>query len=152
MRSRLVAAALVASLVAIPAHSASVAEALVQATNAQRTRAGLSPLRPDARLMQAAQIQADQMARAGRLDHVLPDAPRPTARERLASVGYRWTAYGENIASGAPDVAGTVKGWMSSPGHRRNILEPSYEEIGAGHAEDARGRPYYVEVFGRPAR
>ena len=58
------------------------------------------------------------MARAGRLDHVLPDAPHPTARDRLASVGYRWTAYPENVASGARDAARTVKNWMSSPGHR----------------------------------
>jgi uncharacterized protein YkwD len=39
---------------------------------------------------------------------------------------------------------------MNSPGHRANIVSASFTEIGAGHALDASGRPYYAQVFGRP--
>ena len=123
---------------------------LVQATNVERARAGVPELKPNDRLMQAAQIQADQMARARRLAHVVDDAPQPTAKDRLAAAGYRWSAYAENVASGSPDAARTVKRWMDSPGHRANMLSPKYTDIGTGHAVDARGRPYYVQVFGRP--
>ena len=131
---------------------ADVREMLVEQTNAERTRAGLPALRTNGRLMEAAQIQAEQMARARRVDHVIRSAAHATAQDRLAAAGYTWAAYGENVASGAPDAARAVKGWMASPGHRANILNASYHELGTGYAVDTTGRPYYVEVFGRPAR
>jgi uncharacterized protein YkwD len=85
-----VVAEFAAVLTAMPAVAdVSVREGIVQATNAERVRAGLAPLRTDPRLMEATRIRADQMARADRLDHVLADAPHPTARDRLASVGSR---------------------------------------------------------------
>src|SRR5688572_5238824 len=63
------------------------ASALAEQTNAERGRAGLAALRPNARLMEAAQIQAEQIAAAGRLDHTLPDARFPQLEDRLAAVG-----------------------------------------------------------------
>ncbi len=113
-------------------------------------RQGLPTLRADARLSRAAQIQAEQTARVGRLDHVLTDAPYPRPEDRLAAAGYAWQAYGENLASGYPDARSVVEGWMDSPGHRANIVGTAFTQIGAGHAFDAAGRPYYVQVFGRP--
>jgi uncharacterized protein YkwD len=101
-------------------------------------------------LTQAAQIQADQIMRQGQLEHVVPNATFPNPEDRLAAVGYRWQAFGENLAS-EPNPAETVSAWMNSPGHRANMLSPTYTEIGAGYARDAQNRPYYVEVFGRPA-
>src|SRR5262245_40847573 len=62
---------------------------IVQLTNAERSKAGLNPFRPNNLLMQAAQIQAEQMARLGRLEHELSGAKYPTPSDRLAAVGYR---------------------------------------------------------------
>ena len=99
MMGLVVVAAFAAVMTAMPAVAdSSVRESIVPATNAERVRAGLAPLRTDPRLMEAAQIQADQTARAGRLDPILPDAPHPPARDRLASVGDRWTAYAYTVA------------------------------------------------------
>ncbi len=101
--------------------------------------------------MQAAQIQADQMARLGRIDHVLPDATYPRPEDRLAAADYHWQAYGENLAAGQRSPAEAMSSWMQSSGHRANILNTIYTELGTGYARDAGGRPYYVQVFGRPA-
>lgn len=126
------------------------ATAVVSLTNAERTRAGLAPFRSSSRLMQAAQIHAEQMARVGRLDHVLADAQYPRPEDRLAAVSYRWQAYAENVAYNQRSAADVVDDWMRSSGHRANILNPSLTEMGAGYARDSSGRPYWVQVFGRP--
>jgi uncharacterized protein YkwD len=121
---------------------------IVQLTNAERVNAGLAPLRVSAQLMQAAQIQANQMASLGRLEHELSGAKYPTPPDRLAAVGYRWQTYGENIAMGQPTASAVLDSWMHSSGHRANILNSRYQEIGVGYARDSAGRPYYVQVFG----
>ena len=123
---------------------------VIDLTNVERTHQRRSPLRANARLMRAAQIQAEQMARAGQLAHVLPDAAYPRAEDRLAAADYRWRTYGENVAFGQPSAAKVVESWMHSRGHRTNILKPDFTEMGAGYAIDAAGRPYYVQVFAGP--
>ena len=129
----------------------SVASAIVDRTNTERTRAGLAALRADSRLTQAAQIHAEQMAAAGRMDHTLPDARYPRLEDRLAAAAYRWQAIGENVASGQRDAAQVVQDWMGSSGHRANILNTNFTEMGAGYSVDGNGQPYYVQVFARPA-
>jgi uncharacterized protein YkwD len=130
--------------------STPVARAVVDLTNAERTRAGIATLREEGRLAQAAQIQADQVARAGRLDHDLPGATFPRLQDRLSAVGYGWQATGENLASGQADAAAVVADWMRSQPHRENILNAAFTELGVGHTIDAAGRAYYVQVFARP--
>ena len=120
---------------------------IVQLTNAERSKAGIAPFRASNQLMQAAQIQAEQMARLGRLEHELSGAKYPTPSDRLAAVGYRWQTYGENIAMGQPSAAAVVDSWMHSSGHRANILNSRFQEIGVGYARDSAGRPYYAQVF-----
>jgi uncharacterized protein YkwD len=134
-----------------PAPFTGIAAQVVNLTNAERTRAGLMAFRTSAQLGEAARIQADQVVAAGRLEHVVPDARYPTLENRLDAAGYRWRAAGENLAFGQPDAAAVVTTWMQSPGHRANILHTTFTEIGVAHLIDANGRPYYVQVFGRPA-
>ena len=130
--------------------SSEATRAVVDLTNVERTRAGLAALGGSARLMQAAQIHAEQMAQLRRLDHVLPNATYPRPEDRLAAVSYRWQAYAENVAVGQRTAAEVVSGWMQSSGHRANIMNATYTEMGAGYARDASGRPYWVQVFGKP--
>jgi uncharacterized protein YkwD len=124
--------------------------AVFDATNAERIRAGLSPVTIDSRLAFAAQLQADQCARAGRIEHVLLDAQYPRPEDRINASGYSWEQYGENLAVGYETAETAVQGWMASPGHRANILHSAFTEIGVGVATDTAGRPYYIQVFGRP--
>src|SRR5688572_13133949 len=127
-----------------------ITNSIADLTNVERSRAGISPLRMEGRLMKAAQLQAEQMASLGRMDHVLSDGPYPAPPDRLAAAGYRWRAYAENIAYGQRDPEDVTGSWMGSKGHRANILSGAYTEIGTGYAVDNRGRSYYVQVFGKP--
>jgi uncharacterized protein YkwD len=127
-----------------------ITESIVDLTNVERSRAGIPPLRSETRLMTAAQLQADQMASLGRMAHVMNDGPYPSPPDRLAAAGYRWRAYAENIAFGQSGAAAVTESWMGSAGHRANMLNERYTELGTGYAVDRRGRTYYVQVFGRP--
>jgi uncharacterized protein YkwD len=127
------------------------ASALVDLTNAERARAGLVQVRAETRLMRAAQMQAEQVAAAGRLDHTLPDARYARLEDRLDAAGYRWQLAGENLAFGQRNAASAIETWMQSAPHRANILQASFTEIGTGFVADPNGRPYYVQVFARPA-
>jgi len=133
-----------------PAATSRVAADVIDLTNVERTRQHRAALRANPRLMRAAQIQAEQMARARHLAHVLPKAAYPSAKDRLAAADYRWRTYGENVALGQPGAADVVRSWMHSRGHRTNILNADFSEMGAGYATDTAGRPYYVQVFARP--
>lgn len=123
---------------------------MVSLTNAERSQAGLAPFTASPRLMQAAQIHADQMVTLGQLAHVLSGAKYPNPVDRLTAVGYQWQAWAENVAYGQASPASALSAWMNSSGHRANILDAGLTELGTGYARDAEGRPYYVQVFGHP--
>src|SRR5919109_1185606 len=75
------------------------------------------------------------------------------AHDRDAVAGYTgWSAIGENIAAGYPTPEAVVAGWMSSPGHRANILSPNFTEIGIGLAQGGKYGSYWTQDFGtRPS-
>jgi uncharacterized protein YkwD len=133
-----------------PEASGGITGSIVDLTNAERSDAGMAALRVDNALMQAAQIQADQMARTGQMAHEIAGVRYPEPPDRLAAVGYRWSSFGENIAMGQTSAAAVMDSWMRSSGHRANILNSRYREIGVGVARDSAGRPYYVQVFAAP--
>ena len=124
--------------------------AVIDVTNAARRGQGLPPLREDMRRDRAAQIQAEQLAATGRLEHELKKVTFPTPVDRLKEAGDAWAAYGENIAEGQRTAQDVVASWMKSPPHRANILDTGFTEIGVGWAVDAAGRNHFAQVFGRP--
>jgi uncharacterized protein YkwD len=133
-------------------NASAVSEELVERTNAARRAAGLPGLGRSVILMQAAQLQADQMVKAGRMEHELPGQPYPTLKARLAAVQYDVRAAAENIGEGQRSAADALTMWMDSTKHRANILSRDYTEMGTGVAAARNGRLYFVAVFGRPAR
>ena len=159
VRTSAVAACLATlSLVAVTAHPAAAAEPaapellarVVELTNLERQQAGLAPLAPNPNLAQAAQGYADVLAFGDCFAHTC--GPVPDFAQRLGDAGYAgWTALGENIAAGQPSPEDVVAAWMASPGHRANILNPAYTEIGVGAAV---GGPYgrnWTQEFGARA-
>lgn len=112
-------------------------------TNLERRKAGLSPLRFNAQLAAAAQAHSEDMARHRRMSHVGSNGS--TAAQRIKGAGYRGRTLAENVANGHSSPEAVVSGWMRSPGHRKNILNPAYQEIGVGYAND-----YWTQNFGRP--
>jgi uncharacterized protein YkwD len=127
-----------------------VADDLFDRTNAARRAAGLTGLARSVNLTAAAQLQADQMVKVGRMDHVLSDQPFPTLKTRLAAVQYGARAAGENIGEGQRSAGNVMAAWMDSSRHRANILSKDYTELGTGVAAARNGRLYFVAVFARP--
>jgi uncharacterized protein YkwD len=128
--------------------AASVALAIVEAHNAERTRAGLPPLRSSDLLATTAEQHARDMAEHGKMSHTGSDASN--LKVRLVRAGYPFTRAGENVAVGQASVAEVMRAWMHSRGHRKNILA-SYTEMGASVARGADGRLYWCVEFGSPA-
>ncbi|MFG2776109.1 CAP domain-containing protein [Streptomyces sp. NPDC048350] len=124
--------------------SGSAADHVISLVNAERAKAGCGPLSANATLTRAAQGHSEDMAARDYFDHTNPDGAGPG--ERVTAAGYPWSTYGENIAMGQSTPEQVMEGWMNSPGHRANILNCDFKEIGIGvHSE---GGPYWTQVFG----
>jgi len=129
--------------------------ALVNQARAQPRRCGsqafgaAGPLAGNRLLAQAAQVHADSMARHGYLEHRGRDGSTPV--ERVDRTGYRWRSVGENIASGQTSAEQVVRGWLASPEHCVNIMEPRFTEMGVAFAVNkaSTGGIYWAQVFGR---
>lgn len=126
-----------------------VAQQVVDITNQRRAEQGLAPLTLNGLLGDAAQGHANDQAARGRMTHTGSDGSN--AGQRITRTGYRWRAWGENVASGYADATAVMNGWMNSSGHRANILNATFTEIGIGIAYSSGGRPYWTMVLARPA-
>ncbi|MGW5866597.1 CAP domain-containing protein [Streptomyces sp. NPDC055239] len=122
------------------------ASAVLRLTNAERTAAGLRPLAPDPLLTVAAQGHSADMVARAYYSHTSPDGGEPWHRASAAGSTHR--AIGENIACGQRTPAEVVDGWMNSPGHRANILKPSFTHLGVGFAGGGSAGTYWTQLFG----
>jgi uncharacterized protein YkwD len=104
------------------------AESIVAAMNAERRHQGLGDLRLDSRLNAAAADRAGDMFAKRYFNHVAPDGTQPFVWVRNRH--YRYATIGENLADGYRNARAVVDGWMHSPGHRANVLGPSFEDVG----------------------
>ena len=121
---------------------------LVELTNQERKKMDLPPLKLSPALSKIARAHSENMARQGKMDHVL-DKKGPF--DRLRDAGYKYIKAGENIASGQGVTLATImKAWMDSKEHRANILLPDYTEIGLGIARDKTGQLFFTQVFAKP--
>lgn len=125
---------------------------LLSLTNEARSAAGIAPLQFDATLQRVAQEHAQAMANAGFFDHV--DQRGGAIGERLLQSGYNYRWAGENISAGKDSVGAVFDWWMTSDGHRANILQPDFQMMGMGYAYVAVDRlafnHYWVQVFAAP--
>jgi uncharacterized protein YkwD len=119
---------------------------VIRMTNQARARAGCGPVTYNRRLSNAAYQHSRDMATGGYFSHYNRFGDGPGDREWNA--GYRWNAYGENIAWGQRDANSVMRAWMNSPGHRHNILNCRYRSVGVGVAYNSRGVPYWTQDFG----
>ena len=101
-------------------------DAVVCLINQQRTSRHLPALRASTRLDRSAQGWTNTMVTSGVFSHGTDFAAR------ISAVGYVWTSAGENIATGFQTPRQVVSAWMASDGHCRNILDPSFADVGTG--------------------
>ena len=126
---------------------------LVNAARSEPRRCGehefpaAAPVRYSDSLTRAAVIHAADMAQRASLDHAGSDGSNPG--ERLTRVGYRWQISGENLALGYDDVATVMRGWLDSPAHCENIMEPRFDEMGLAFAigPGPQAPVYWVQDF-----
>ncbi|WP_433545871.1 sigma-70 family RNA polymerase sigma factor [Streptomyces sp. CA-294286] len=128
-----------------PAPPAGPAQEVIALVNSERAKAGCGPVKGNTLLRTAAQRHSEDMIARGYFDHTSPDGDGPG--ERVTAAGYKWSTYGENIAAGQKNPAAVMDTWMKSPGHRANILNCAFKELGVGIA-DASGGIRWTQVFG----
>ena len=108
-----------------------------------------TPLTWNNTLTQAALVHAEDMLARNYFSHTGSDGSNPG--DRATAAGYPWSALGENIAAGYPTVAVVVAGWMNSPGHCANLMQPAFREIGmvclSGNA-NSRRPTYWAQSLG----
>lgn len=101
-------------------------------------------------LEDAARAHSEDMVEQEFFSHTGPDGLR--IADRVDARGYSWTQVGENIAAGQKSVDEVVDGWIESPGHCGNIMNPEFTEMGAARVEapGSQYSPFWTQVFGRP--
>lgn len=128
------------------------AQGIIKATNAARAEAGLAPLAENGKLASSARMKVDDMFLKQYFEH---DSPSGVGINDLGErAGYAFIVIGENLALG--NFGGSeavVAAWMESPGHRANILNDRFTEIGVSALEGTyQGKRVWMAVqhFGRP--
>jgi uncharacterized protein YkwD len=108
---------------------------MVKLHNQARSQNGVEELCVDSRLVKAARLHAKDMIEKDYFSHTSQDGRGPG--QRISAQGYKWAAYGENISYGSGS-SGTPQNvfdrWMSSEGHRSNILRSTFKDVGVGEA------------------
>lgn len=134
-----------------PAINADFESRVVELLNIERAKVGAAPLKRSNDLDFAARYQARDMEEDVYFDHYTKDRSgdttfnvcSPTERIKLYYSGY--SAFGENLAAGYDTPEQVIAGWMASDGHRTNMLDPKYREVGIGYYE---GGTWFREFWG----
>jgi uncharacterized YkwD family protein/spore coat assembly protein SafA len=121
---------------------------VVKLVNAERAKQGLQPLTENWQLSRVARYKSADMAAKNYFSHTSPTYGSPF--RMMESFGIKYSSAGENIAYGQKTPQQVMTAWMNSPGHRSNIMSPSYSQIGVGYATNKSGTPYWTQMFIRP--
>src|SRR5438874_290522 len=117
--------------------------------NRERARSGLAQLAWNDQLADLARGYSRTMAREGFFDHIDSEGNSVVERARRSHISH-WEKIGENLFSCDPtnEYANlALRGWMHSPSHRDNILDPDWRDTGIGIAISRAGEIYITEVF-----
>jgi hypothetical protein len=122
---------------------------VIELVNAEREAQGLHPLVYDDRLAAAARDHSEDLGVQDYFSHTSLDGR--TVGDRLVEAGYYYNTYGENIAAGQPTPEVVMNSWMASSGHRANILNPNFCDIGVGYVyvPGSTYGHYWTQDFGR---
>ena len=115
---------------------------VVRLVNAVRAENGLRPLAVNWELARVARYKSEDMVANRYFSHTSPTYGTPF--QMIRSFGLSYRTAGENIAYGQRTPAEVMDAWMNSSGHRANILNASYTQIGVGYCADGR---YWTQMF-----
>lgn len=142
-----------------PGDAAVVAQRVLELVNAARAQPracgdkrfeAAGPLRANATLDRAARIHSEDMATKGFFGHDGSDGSTPLIR--ATRVGYAGRSVGENVAAGQATPEFAVDGWVKSPPHCANLMNPAFTEMGIAYVVNPASPTgiYWTQVFGRP--
>jgi len=132
-----------------PAAKQTLVRDMIKAINAERIRSKIAPLHVSDTLTQLSEFYACRLAEGDFFSHVDP-YNGSTVDSRATDFGYPFLKIGENLAAGQRTVEQTMTELMNSPGHRANILDPTFTEIGVSVKDGGSFGQYWVQEFGRP--
>ena len=115
---------------------------VVDLTNQERAKNGLSALKVDLSLSKMARDKSQDMSTNHYFSHTSPTYGSPFEMMKKYGITYRYA--GENIAMGQRTPEEVVTAWMNSEGHRKNILSPNFTSIGVGYVADGN---YWTQEF-----
>lgn len=118
---------------------------VLRLVNIERGKAGLKPLTMNWELSRIARYKSQDMINKNYFSHISPTYGSPF--NMMENFGLKFTSAGENIAMGQKTPAEVVTSWMNSPGHRANILNKSYTQLGVGLAKNTSGVCYWTQMF-----
>ena len=116
---------------------------ITELVNEHRAAAGLAPVKYSAKISKAAQVRAVEIEKS--FSHTRPDGRYFSTVFAEHGISYRYS--GENIAWGQKSPEEVVTAWMNSAGHRANILNAKFTELGVGYRQNARGVNYFTQLF-----
>lgn len=115
---------------------------VIRLVNVERSKKGLQPLRANWELSRVARFKSQDMVDNRYFSHTSPTYGSPF--QMIRSFGMTYRTAGENIAYGQRTPQAVVNAWMNSSGHRANILNASYTQIGVGYVADGH---YWTQMF-----
>ncbi len=118
---------------------------VIRLVNVERSKKGLQPLVQNWQLSRVARYKSQDMINKNYFSHTSPTYGSPFTM--MQNFGVKFSAAGENIAMGQTSPSAVMVSWMNSPGHRSNILSPTYNQIGVGLAIDKSGKKYWTQQF-----
>ncbi|WP_235858027.1 CAP domain-containing protein [Sutcliffiella cohnii] len=119
-----------------------VEQRVIELTNAERRKNGLSDLKADASISNVARQKSVDMQQNNYFSHTSPTYGSPF--DMMRDFGISYNTAGENIAMGQRTPEEVVNAWMNSEGHRKNILSPNFTHIGVGYTENGH---YWTQMF-----
>lgn len=126
---KIIIEAIIKALQPNPIPPTDVISQLLQLHNNYRQQMGLKPLVLNQALVNAAQKHTNWMKQNNTLSH-FQNGKGPG--DRISAEGYKWRAYGENIANGYPTAQAVFQGWLNSSGHKKNIVNSNFKDVGFG--------------------
>jgi len=138
----------------IPADEGDLAQKVLELVNQERSSRGLPILQPNSTLSWMAGEYCCEMIDNGYFGHANPymnETEEESLQRRAKAANYvHYRKIGENLACGFYSPEEVVLGWMASPAHRDNILEPDFCEIGIGVRIGGVQGIYWAQEFGQP--
>ena len=118
---------------------------VVRLVNIERAKYGISPLKENTSVDNIATKKCEDMVKNNYFDHRSPTYGSPF--DMMRQFGVKFSTAGENIAMGQTSPQEVVNAWMNSQGHRKNILNGNFTQIGIGVAKNSRGQLYWSQMF-----